>query len=425
MGRSQPWRARELTASAAIPGRPTDAQLDSPTGAALDGSGNLYIADSNNHRIRMVDAGGMITTVAGTGTDGFSGDSGRATSAQLNNPIGVAVDSSGNLYIADTRNDRIREVDADGTITTAAGTWSDGFSGDGGPATDAQLDSPIDVAADNGSGNLYIADSNNHRIRMVDAGGMITTAVGTGRRGFNEDGGPATEARLSFPHGVAVDGSGNLYIADTSNNRIRKVDAGGTITTVAGTGRRGFNGDGDPATAAQLNGPYGVVLDGSGNLYIADTRNNRIRKVDAEGTITTVAGMGPPDSTGTAIRQQRHSSTAPPAWRWTAPATSTSPIPTTTTSARSMPRERLPRWPVRGPPDSTGTAIRQPKLNSTVPMTCRWMAPATSTSPITATTASARSMPTGRLRRWRARGRKASAGTAGRQPKLNSETPTE
>ena len=273
-------------------GQATAAQLDSPTGVALDGSDNLYIADANNHRIRMVDAGGMITTVAGTGTDGFSGDSGRATNAQLNNPIGVAVDGGGNLYIADARNDRIREVNTDGTITTAAGTWADGFSGDGGPATEAQLDSPIDTAADNGSGNLYIADSNNHSIRMVDAAGTITTAAGTGRRGFNGDGAPAIEARLSFPHGVAAGGYGNLYIADTGNNRIRKLDAGGTITTVAGTGARGFSGDGGPASDARLNGPYGVAPDGSGNLYIADTRNNRIRMVDAEGTITTVAGTG-------------------------------------------------------------------------------------------------------------------------------------
>ncbi len=273
-------------------GPATSAQLDSPTGVALDGSGNFYIADSNNHRIRKVDAGGTITTAAGTEPAGFSGDSGQATSAQLNNPIGVALDGSGNLYIADTRNDRIRKVDAGGTITTAAGTEPAGFSGDGGPATAAQLDFPIDVVPDNGSGNLYIADSNNHRIRKVDAGGTITTAAGTGHRGFNGDDGPATAAQLSFPHGVAVGGSGSLYIADTYNNRVRKVNAGGTITTVAGTGRRGFSGDDGSATAARLNGPDGVAVDGFGNLYIADTRNNRIRKVDAGGTITTAAGTG-------------------------------------------------------------------------------------------------------------------------------------
>ena len=273
-------------------GPATAAQLDFSTGVALDGSGNLYIADSNNHRIRKVDANGTITTVTGTGTSGFSGDTGQATSAQLNNPIGVALDDSGNLYIGDTHNDRIRKVDAAGRITTAAGTEPAGFSGDGGPATEAQLDFPIDVAVDNGSGNIYVADSNNHRIRKVDAGGTITTAAGTGYRGFNGDDGPATEARLSFPHGVAVGGPGNLYIADTYNNRIRKVDAGGTITTVAGTGTRGFSGDGGPATEAQLNGPNGVAVDAYDNLYIPDTSNDRIRKVDASGTITTAAGTG-------------------------------------------------------------------------------------------------------------------------------------
>ncbi len=268
----------------------TAAQLDFPTGAALDSSGNLYIADTGNQRIRKVDAGGTITTVAGTGTQGSSGDGGAATAAQLNNPIGVGLDGSGNLYIADTRNNRIRKVDAGGTITTAAGTESQGSRGVGGRATEAQLDFPIDVVVDDDSGNLYIADSSNHRILKVDAGGTITAAAGTGSHGFRGDGGPATAARLRFPHGAAVDGSGNLYIADTRNHRIRKVGAGGTITTVAGTGTDGFGGDSGPASAAQLNRPAGVAVDGSGNLFIADTNNHRIRKVDAEGTITTVAG---------------------------------------------------------------------------------------------------------------------------------------
>ena len=271
-------------------GPATEAQLNRPSNVALDSSGNLYIADTGNQRIRKVDAGGTITTVAGTGTQGSSGDGGAATAAQLNNPIGVALDGSGNLYLADTRNNRIRKVDAGGTITTAAGAETQGSRGVGGRATEAQLDFPIDVVVDDGSGNLYIADSSNHRILKVDAGGTITAAAGTGSHGFRGDGGPATAARLRFPHGAAVDRSGNLYIADTRNHRIRKVDADGTITTVAGTGTDGFGGDSGPASAAQLNRPAGVAVDGSGNLFIADTNNHRIRKVDADGTIITVAG---------------------------------------------------------------------------------------------------------------------------------------
>ncbi len=284
-------------------GPATAAQLDWPTGVAVDGAGNLYIADRNNDRIRKVDAAGVISTVAGDGTRGFGGDGGPAVAAQLNRPQGMAVDGAGNLYIADSSTNRIRKVDAAGVISTVAGDGTRGFGGDGGPATAAQLNSPSGVALD-GAGNLYIADLGNRRIRKVDAAGVITTVAGDGTQGFGGDGGPATAAQLSFPIDVALDGADNLYIVDGSNQRIRKVDAAGVISTVAGDGTRGFGGDGGPATAAQLDTPRGVAPDGAGNLYIADGGNNRIRKVDSAGAISTVAGGGPIGDGGAAVAAQ-------------------------------------------------------------------------------------------------------------------------
>ena len=278
------------------PATATAAKLNQPFSVAVDSSGNLYIADRLNQRIRKVSATGTITTVAGTGTAGYGGDGGAAAMAQLNDPRGVAVDGAGNVYIADTFNHLIRKVSAAGTIAAAAGTDN---VGDGGAAAAAYLRWPFDTAVD-GAGNLYIADGYNHRIRKVDAAGTITTVAGTGTAGYGGDAGPATAAQLKSPYGVAVDSSGNLYIADTSNNRIRKVDAAGTITTVAGTGGGGFGGDGGEATMARISFPNRVALDGAGNLYIADTYNNRIRKVDAAGMITTVAGRGGAGSTGDA-----------------------------------------------------------------------------------------------------------------------------
>ena len=259
-------------------GPATAAQLALPSGVALDGAGNLYIADWANHRIRKVDAAGVISTVAGDGTRGYGGDGGPAVAAQLRYPEGVAVDGSGNLYIADSSNHRIRKVDAAGVITTVAGDGTEGFGGDGGPAVAAQLDFPQGVALD-GAGNLYIADTYNHRIRKVDAAGVISTVAGDGTEGYGGDGVPAVAALLNRPGGVAVDGSGNLYIADSGNDRIRKVDAAGVITTVAGDGTEGFGGDGGPAVAAQLDHPTGVALDDAGNLYIADYDNHRIRRL--------------------------------------------------------------------------------------------------------------------------------------------------
>ncbi len=273
------------------------AQLDFPTGVAVDSAGNLYIADLGNRCIRRVDARGMITTAAGTGVDGFSGDNGPAIQAQLSRTTGVALDNAGNLYIADFDNHRIRRVDARGMITTAAGTGVDGFSGDNGPAVSARLHGPSGVALDN-AGNLYFADSYNHRIRRVDTSGTITTVAGTGVGGFSGDNGPAVSARLHGPSGVALDNAGNLYFADSYNHRIRRVGTSGTITTVIGTGVRGFSGDNGPAVQAQLNFPDGMVLDGAGNLYIADSDNHRIRRVDVSGTITTVVGTGVVDGGG-------------------------------------------------------------------------------------------------------------------------------
>ena len=270
-------------------GPATSAQLTTPVGVAVDPASNLYIADFGGQRIRKVTPAGTITTVAGNGVQGFSGDDGPATSAKLFNPTGVAVDVTGNIYIADYFNGRIRKVTPSGIITTVAGTGVSGFSGDGGPATSARLDQAQCVAVDT-MGNLYIADYLNQRIRKVTANGIITTVAGNGNAGFSGDTGLATNAQLAFPLGVAVDIAGNLYFADSGNQRIRKVAVGGTITTVAGNGNTGFSGDGGVATSAQLNNPWGLAVDTAGNLYIADLSNNRIRKVTFAGVPTINPG---------------------------------------------------------------------------------------------------------------------------------------
>ena len=271
-------------------GPATSARLMHPLGMAVDGSGNLYIADRGNERIRKVTKAGLISTVAGTGTPGFGGDGGPATAAQLRSPWGVAVNRSGDLFIADTGNHRVRKVTPDGVITTVGGNGALSLdsSEDDVPATSVQLN-PYAVAID-ASDNLFVADGNNHIIRKVTPGGVISTVAGTGTWGFSGDGGPAVYAQLSDPAGLAFDGSGNLYIADRDNSRIRKVTSDGLISTVAGNGTWGFNGDGGPATSAQLSDPWGVAVDGAGNLFIADRDNSRICKVTPDGVMSTLAG---------------------------------------------------------------------------------------------------------------------------------------
>jgi sugar lactone lactonase YvrE len=272
-------------------GAAATASLSEPFGVVVDTAGNLYIADTSNHRIRKVNTSGVITTVAGNGTEGFSGDGGPATSAALNTPIGVAVDMAGNLYIADAFNNRIREVDATGIIRTVAGNGDAHFSGDHAAATSASLSAPFGVAVDK-AGNLYIADTSNQRIRKVNTSGTIATVAGNGTEGFSGDGGSATRASLNFPTGVTLDRAGNLFVTDQSNHRIRKVTTRGVITTVAGNGEAGFSGDQAAATSASLNLPIGTAVDAAGMLYIADTSNHRIRRVSSDGTVTTVAGNG-------------------------------------------------------------------------------------------------------------------------------------
>ncbi|MHB8389384.1 MAG: NHL domain-containing protein [Acidobacteriaceae bacterium] len=279
-------------------GPATSAEFNSPDNVTVDSAGNLYIADYYNNRIRKVTAStGDISTVAGNGTQGYSGNGGLATSAELSFPEDVAVDSAGNLYIADAGNHVIRMVNAStGIISTVAGDGACGYSGIGGPATSATL-CPQGVAVDS-AGNLYIADGSLNRILKVYAStGIITTVAGDGGLGYSGDGGPATSAELGSPNRVAVDSAGNLYIADLGNSRIRKVTAStGIITTVAGDGTvcPGSNcGDGGPATSAELNLPWDVAMDSAGDIYIADANNNVIRKVDAStGDISTVAGPG-------------------------------------------------------------------------------------------------------------------------------------
>jgi len=325
-------------------GPAVNAQFAAPPDIAVDAAGNLYIADSGNNRIRKV-SNGIITTVVGTGASGFAGDGGPALGAILNNPRGISVDRAGNLYFSDSGNFRVRKV-SNGVITTVAGTGTRGYTGDGGPATNAQLNAPGATAVDsagnlyfvdseftvnvgsftrllkvsNGmltsvvtgpfgelntalalaadaAGNLFIADSAFHGVLEL-SNGLVTAVAGNGTSGFSGDGGPPTSAQLSESFGIAVDSTGALYIADSDNRRIRKV-SGGVINTVAGNGSVSFSGDNSPPSSAQLNAPVGVALDPAGNLYFADTQNYRVRKV-SNGLITTVAGNGIPGSSGDA-----------------------------------------------------------------------------------------------------------------------------
>ena len=278
-------------------GAATNAGLYFPNGIALDSRGDLYIADTLNNVVRKVDASGLITTVAGNNNlgAGYAGDGGPATNATLNSPAAVAVDGAGNLYIADYLNNVVRKVDASGLITTVAGNNGSGvgYAGDGGPATNAVFNSPAGVAVD-GAGNLYIADPGNNVIRKVDDRGVITTVAGDTDLGgfYSGDGGAATSAALSNPQGVAVDGTGNFYIAETSNNVIREVNAAGIIATVAGDSSLGggYSGDGGTATHAALNNPVGIAVDRFGDLYVADAHNNVIREVIQSSSVNITNG---------------------------------------------------------------------------------------------------------------------------------------
>lgn len=240
--------------------------------------------------------GSTITTIAGTGVSGFSGDGGPALTAELSDNRAITTDSDGNIYIASWTH-RVRKIDRTGIITTVAGTGVAGSSGDGGPATSAQLNTPAGLVVDS-AGNLYISDSSNQRIRKVDTNGIITTIAGTGTANNTGDGGPATSATLYYPHGLVFDASGNLFVADMRNHRIRKIDSGGTITTVAGSGGNGASssstGDGGPATSATLNYPRCVAVSSTGVLTICDSNSGLVRRVDAGGTITTVTSTSYP-----------------------------------------------------------------------------------------------------------------------------------
>jgi sugar lactone lactonase YvrE len=269
-----------------------------PSAIVFDAQGNLYFADTGNHIIREYSVAGVLTTFAGSGVEGYSGDNGPATAAELDSPEGLALDAAENLYIADSHNHCIREVAATGMITTVAGTGVAGFSGDEGQASAAQFDLPTALAFDS-TGNLYVADTDNHRIRRIAvATSVITTVAGNGVEAFAGDNGPATAASIDSPNGLALDPAGNLYIADTHNGRVREVNAATrAISTIAGGGFtagnvQAFGGDGGAATAAGLALPRGLTIDAAGNLYVADSANQRIRRISTSGTITTIAGQG-------------------------------------------------------------------------------------------------------------------------------------
>ena len=345
-------------------GPATSAQLDQPFGLAVDSAGNVYIADSNNHRVRRVSPNGIITTVAGTGEIGFSGDRGPATAAKLNMPTRIAVDGSGNLFIVETINARIRKVsggvidtfaggglnpgeniaatsaamfplavatdsagnvylvdsttfsvrkiDTQGRIRTIAGAGISGFSGDGGPALNARFNFLLfsGLAVDS-LGSVFVGDDQNRRVRKITPDGRIQTIAGNGLYRFSGDGGPATSATLYLPISVLADVAGNVYITETGQNRIRRVARDGTISVFAGTGAQGYSGDNGPATSANLSFPTYLIGDGAGNIYFSDTLNQVIRRIDSKGAITTVVGNGNADFAGDGLAPRQASFRSP------------------------------------------------------------------------------------------------------------------
>ena len=278
-------------------GPATSAEINYAEGVAFDASGDMFIADTVNNVVRKVTPSGIISTVAGDGTAGYTGDGGSATSAELTGPSSVALDASGDLFIVDPANEVIRKVTPSGVISTYAGNGTPGASGDGGPATSAELHDPQAVAVD-ALGDVFIADSSNNKIRMVSPSGIITTVAGNGGFGYTGDGGPATDAELSVPSSVCVDASGDLFIADSGNNVAREVNTLGVISTFAGNGTAGYSGDGGPAASAELHDPYGIACDAFGNVYIADYDNRAVREVNPSGVISTFAGNGAYNYTG-------------------------------------------------------------------------------------------------------------------------------
>ncbi len=271
-------------------GPATAAEIQNPAGLYADTTGNLFFADQSNNRVRMISTSGIITTIIGNGVGGFSGDGGQATAAEINAPQGIFIDKKGNIYIGDFFNNRIRKVNTSGIIRNIAGNGFTNFSGDGGPATAAELNGPSDVCVDT-TGNVYIADETFSHIRIVNTSGIINTFAGNGVNGYSGDGGPATAAEIHGPSGVRIDGAQNIYIADLQNRVIRKVNTSGIISTVAGiAGISNYSGDGGPASAAELTAPTGLCFDGMGNMYISD--DYRVRMVNTSGIITTVSGNG-------------------------------------------------------------------------------------------------------------------------------------
>jgi len=277
----------------------TLAELNSPYGVAVDSAGNVYISDLINQVVRQVNTKGVINTYAGNNQYGYFADNVPANSTSLDHPVGLGFDSAGNLYIADSLNYRVRSVSPAGIINSVAGGypgWT-GNGGDGGPAVPSNLSTPLGVAAD-GAGNVYIADSENNRIRMVTPAGIITTVAGTGVAGTYGDGGPAIYAQLNRPWDVVADAAGDLFISDYNNSRIRMVNTAGIITTIAGGQGPGYTGDGGPATTAMINFPTGLALDTNGNLYIADSANNVVRLLTptapaiASGGVISASGFG-------------------------------------------------------------------------------------------------------------------------------------